>query len=188
MPAAAVQQPAFPRRATRAWLRAAGGAGAGVAGAGGGAIAAASCANIDATLPPEPVIPPACATLQAALAITPGTPPTEANLDTARIQSALANCAAGEAVKLTTDGANNAFVTGPLNIPSGVSLWIDAGTTLFGTRDPAVYGQAASLIGVHGVGSGIYGEGTIDGQGASRRSAARNPGGRSTAVADPARR
>ncbi|HVY36352.1 MAG TPA: glycosyl hydrolase family 28 protein [Polyangia bacterium] len=137
----------------------------GGAGAAGGAAPAASCANVDATLPPEPVIPAACATLEAALAITPGTPPSEATLDTARIQSALSGCAAGQAVKLTTSGANDAFVTGPLNIPSGVSLWIDAGTTLFGTRDPAVYGQAAALIGVHGAGSGIYGDGTIDGQG-----------------------
>ena len=115
---------------------AAGGAGAGVAGADGGAVPAVSCANIDATLPPEPVIPAACATLQAALESTPGTPPSEANLDTTRIQAALSSCAAGQAVKLTTDGANNAFVTGPLNVPTGVSLWIDAGTTLFGSRDP----------------------------------------------------
>ncbi|MES1157631.1 MAG: glycosyl hydrolase family 28 protein [Haliangium ochraceum] len=144
---------------------AAGAPATGTAGSGGAAAPAVSCANVDATLPPEPVIPPACATLQAALEITPGMPPSEATLDTTRIQSALSSCAAGQAVKLTAGGANDAFVTGPLNIPSGVSLWIDAGTTLFGSRDPAVYGQAAALIGVRGVGSGIYGEGTIDGQG-----------------------
>lgn len=41
--------------------------------------------------------------------------------------------------------------------------------TLFGTRDPGVYGAAVSLISVRGANSGIYGEGTIDGQGGEPR-------------------
>ena len=94
-----------------------------------------------------------------------GTPPSEASLDTSRIQTALNGCAAGQAVRLTTSGASNGFITGPLNLPTGVSLWVDSGVTLFGTRDPGVYGQATALISVRGANSGIVGTGAIDGQG-----------------------
>jgi polygalacturonase len=69
------------------------------------------------------------------------------------------------AVKLTASGALNAFVTGPITVPSGVSLWVDSGATLYGTRDPNVYGSAGALISVKGTNSGIYGQGIIDGQG-----------------------
>jgi polygalacturonase len=68
-------------------------------------------------------------------------------------------------VRLATSGAANAFVTGPLNVPSGVSLWVDIGATLYGTRDPNVYGSATALITVKGSNSGIVGDGVIDGQG-----------------------
>jgi polygalacturonase len=50
-------------------------------------------------------------------------------------------------------------------VPSGVSLWVDAGTTLFGTRNPTVYGSASALITVGGANSAVVGEGVIDGQG-----------------------
>jgi polygalacturonase len=86
-------------------------------------------------------------------------------LDTARIQAALDSCATGHALKLSTSGPNNAFVTGPLTVPAGVTLWVDSGTTLYGTRDPNVYGSASALITVTGAGSGIVGDGVIDGQG-----------------------
>ncbi len=33
----------------------------------------------------------------------------------------------------------NAFLTGPLELRTGVTLVIDKGVTLFGSRDPAVY-------------------------------------------------
>jgi len=72
-------------------------------------------------------------------------------------------------VKLTTGTGTNAFITGPLTIPTGVSLWVDTGTTLFGTRDPNVYGTASALITVKGASSGIYGDGIIDGQGGEPR-------------------
>ena len=154
-----------------------GGAGGGAAGANGlacragtggqaGAGATANpCATIDATLPAEPTIPPACATLAASFAIVTGTPPSESSLDTSRIQTALNGCAPGRAVQLTTSGASNGFITGPLNLPTGVSLWVDSGVTLFGTRDPGVYGQSTALISVRGANSGIVGMGAIDGQG-----------------------
>jgi polygalacturonase len=68
-------------------------------------------------------------------------------------------------VKLTASGANNAFITGPITVPAGVTLWVDAGATLYGTRDPNVYGSASALITVKGAKSGIVGDGIIDGQG-----------------------
>jgi polygalacturonase len=137
----------------------------GAAGTGAAGASASGCASVDATLPAEPTIPPACATLTASFAAVAGTPPAETALDTARIQAALSACAVGQAVRLTTGGANDGFITGPLTLPSGVSLWVDAGATLYGTRDPNVYGAATALISAHGASSGIFGAGTIDGQG-----------------------
>jgi polygalacturonase len=107
--------------------------------------------------------------LQASQAVAAGSVPSESNLDTSQIQSALTACAAGHAVKLVASGANNAFVTGPLTVPSGVSLWVDAAATLYGTRNPSVYGSAAALITVSGSNSGIVGDGVIDGQGGEPR-------------------
>jgi polygalacturonase len=72
-------------------------------------------------------------------------------------------------VKLAASGGNAAFVTGPLTVPPGVSLWVDKGATLYGTRSPSVYGSAAALISVGGANSGIYGDGVIDGQGGEPR-------------------
>jgi polygalacturonase len=141
---------------------AAGQGAAGTTGAGGGSSTA--CGAGDTNLPAEPTIPPACTTLQANFAVPTGLP-SESSLDTSRIQTALNGCGAGKAVKLTTNGASNGFITGPLTIPTGVTLWVDTGTTLFGTRDPNVYGSASALITVKGANSGIVGAGTIDGQG-----------------------
>jgi polygalacturonase len=136
------------------------------AGLGGGPDAGSTaCGAGDANLPPEPTTPAACATLHATQDVPTNGVPTETTLDTATIQAALEACTAGQAVKLTTGTGNNAFVTGPLTIPTGVSLWVDAGTTLFGTRNPTLYGKATALISVGGAGSGIFGEGVIDGQG-----------------------
>jgi polygalacturonase len=77
-------------------------------------------------------------------------------------------------VKLTSSGANNAFVTGKLNV-SGTTLLVDTGTTLYASRSPSVYGCTAStgaasnscgsIITVTGSNAGIVGHGVIDGQG-----------------------
>ncbi len=134
------------------------------AGSGGGGKPG-TCGAGDTNLPAEPTIPPACTTLKATQNVPSGGVPNETSLDTSAIQSALSACAAGQAVKLTTGGSNDAFVTGPLTIPTGVTLWVDAGTTLYGTRSKSVYGSAAALISVRGANSGIVGDGTIDGQG-----------------------
>jgi polygalacturonase len=123
------------------------------------------CGAGDANMPPQPVTPPACATLTASLAVAANGVPSESAMDTSRLQSALNACASGQAVRLTTSGSNNAFVTGPITIPSGVSLWVDSGATLYGTRSMTTYGSAGALITVRGANSGIYGEGVIDGQG-----------------------
>jgi polygalacturonase len=103
--------------------------------------------------------------LQAGLSVSATGVPSESSLDTSRIQSALNGCASGHSVQLAASGANNAFVTGPLTVPSGVALWVDSGATLYGTRNPSVYGSAPGLVTVNGSNSGIVGEGVIDGQG-----------------------
>jgi len=140
-----------------------GGGSAGGAGGGGGSGGAA-CGAGDPNLPAEPTIPAACTALTASFAVG-SAPPSEASLDTSRIQTALSSCASGQAVRLVASGANNGFITGPINVPAGVTLWVDAGVTLFGTRDPNVYGTSGALINVRGANAGIVGDGVIDGQG-----------------------
>nr|ANJ43579.1 glycoside hydrolase family 28 [Aretaon asperrimus] len=113
----------------------------------------------------EPKTPESCTTLKAS-----GT------IDTEAIQQALDSCAKGKAVALSS----GTFVSGPLIIPSGVSLLVDSGVTLKASTDPALFdsgsntcgtitdrrGRCKSFIPMSGVtGSGIYGKGTIDGQG-----------------------
>nr|ANJ43643.1 glycoside hydrolase family 28 [Ramulus artemis] len=95
--------------------------------------------------------------------------------DTKLIQEALDSCAKGKAVALSSE----TFYSGPLTIPSGVSLLVDQGVTLKAIPDPLLYDLGAKTCGTlddFGVGckafitingaksSGIYGKGTIDGQ------------------------
>jgi len=115
--------------------------------------------------------------------------PVRSNPDTMRIQAALDACHPGGVVRLAVAGPNDAFLTGPLTLPSGVTLWVESGVTLYGSRYPADYTAAGlvagdecgnasktttgkackSLItvaaGAHG--SGVVGRGTIDGRGGS---------------------
>ena len=128
-----------------------------------------ACGAGDPNLPPEPTIPPACVTLTATQSVSPGALPSESALDTHALQSALDACASGNAVRLVASGARNAFLTGPLTLPAGVTLWVDAGVTLYGTRDPGIYGSARALIVASGANSGVVGDGTIDGQGGEPR-------------------
>ena len=84
-----------------------------------------ACGADDPNLPPEPTFPTdICQTLEADKAT-----PDEDHLDTERVQAALTACT-GRAVKLTSRGANHAFITGHLEVAS-VTLWIDAGVTLY---------------------------------------------------------
>src|SRR5260370_3872274 len=89
----------------------------------------------------EPKIPVSCTQLPAQLRAM-GDKLAEADegkLDTARIQSALDKCKPGMAVELKPASGNNACLTGPLEMRTGVTLLIDEGVTLFGSRDAAVY-------------------------------------------------
>jgi polygalacturonase len=127
----------------------------------------------------EPVIPPVCTTLRAALQ-GPIAPADELKLDTERLQAALDHCAPGHAVELAADGAHDAFLSGPLELRAGVTLLIDKGVTLYGSRNPAVYATSPGSCGVvddrrggcrpliHGEQvphTAIMGDGVIDGRG-----------------------
>jgi polygalacturonase len=116
-------------------------------------------------MPDQPAIPPACATLNATQTVAQDGVPDETTLDTVAVQQALLSCGAGNAVRLAPSGTNNAFVIGPITLPTGVVLWVDSGVTLYGTRNPAVYGASTALISVRSAGAGIMGQGVIDGQG-----------------------
>jgi polygalacturonase len=143
----------------------------------------------------EPVIPPACTALKAALTSADATSgEVEARaartgsqdpaLDTSRLQQALDHCTKGHAVELVADGGNDAFLSGPIALRPGVSLLIDKGVTLYGTRNPEFYAITPGACGVvndeassgcHALitardasGSGIMGDGAIDGQGGAR--------------------
>ena len=93
----------------------------------------------------EPTIPSSCVQLPAQLRAI-GDKLAEADekkLDTVRIQSALDKCKPGMAVELKPSSGNNAFLSGPLEMRTGVTLLIDEGVTLFGSRDAAVYESTA---------------------------------------------
>lgn len=134
---------------------------------------AARCGADDPNLPPEPSLPTdVCQTL-----VSDKSTPDEDHLDTQRVQDALDACT-GRAVRLVADGPNDVFVTGHLNIDS-VTLWVDAGVTLYASRNPALYPNTGScglagindsqactdFISVSGTSPGIVGDGVIDGQG-----------------------
>ncbi|MDX6459255.1 MAG: polygalacturonase [Acidobacteriaceae bacterium] len=93
----------------------------------------------------EPKIPASCVQLPAQLQAIGDelAESDESKLDTARIQGALDKCKPGMAVELKPSSGNNAFLSGPLEMRTGVTLLIDEGVTLFGSRDPAVYESTA---------------------------------------------
>ena len=132
----------------------------------------------------EPAFPTSCSTLQAQQAITNGEPASETTFDTSRLQSALNSCAVGQAVELQTSGANNAFLIQPITIPTGVTLLVDGGVTVFASRNPADYqiagNETCGTVGTAGngcnplfniannaasSGAGIMGYGVVDGRG-----------------------
>ena len=142
----------------------------------------------------EPVIPPVCVTLKATMTTATATSgqleahayqagSDKSGLDTDRIQSAMDRCDKGRAVELAPDGANAAFLTGPLALRAGVTLLIDQGATLYGSRNPESYALNPGSCGLindapsgcrplitakNATGSGIMGDGAIDGQGGAR--------------------
>lgn len=133
----------------------------------------------------EPHIPQACTTLTASIAADHGIIPAtdEHSLDTSRIQHAIDKCGFGKAVVLRADGANNVFLTGPLQLRSGVTLVVDANTALVASRDPRIFDIHPGSCGIvsdrgHGCyplitannvdHSGIMGQGSIDGRGGAK--------------------
>jgi len=133
----------------------------------------------------EPVIPPSCSTLPSKLQAPKDAlaEADESRLDTARLQQALDHCGKGKALELSADGPNTAFLTGPFSIPTGVTLLIDRGVTLYASRDPRLYDLRPGSCGVvskdsqgctvlitikDAPHSAIMGEGSIDGRGGSK--------------------
>ena len=144
--------------------------------------AALTLAAQDTRTVTEPRIPPACAVLKARIAAVQGVIPAadEQRPDTARIQEAMDACTPGKAVVLRASGRKSVFLTGPLNLRSGVTLVVAAHTALAASRDPRLYDLSPDSCGVvsergHGCkplitaenvdNSGIMGEGSIDGRG-----------------------
>ncbi|MCF9045467.1 glycoside hydrolase family 28 protein [Acinetobacter nectaris] len=117
----------------------------------------------------EPTMPNSCDVLMAN------------NTDaTQTIQQALNHCEKGKAVYLAPNGEQHVFTSGPLFIPSERSLVIQSGVTLKAINRAASFDKGKQTCGTldhHGSGcqpfitfdhvkhSGLYGPGTIDGQG-----------------------
>ena len=129
----------------------------------------------------EPSLPrQTCAVLMAAYP-SPKTPDAD---DTLRLQNALDHCPAGQAVHLVIADARVAFVSGPLTLPSGVTLVVNQGATLYAGTNPRWFDTGTGQCGrIDSSGKGckplisvvdgaqhsaVMGAGTIDGQGGER--------------------
>src|SRR5215469_2043486 len=149
------------------------------------ALSASSAFSQDSRNVTEPVVPPVCIAVPAQLTATASGlgEADEQKLDTERIQQALDRCGAGRAVELKAGAGKNAFLSGPLELKKGVTLLVDRGVTLYGSRDPKVYESARGSCGVvneerngcrplisvkHVSGAGVMGDGTIDGRGSAK--------------------
>jgi polygalacturonase len=142
----------------------------------------------DSRVVTEPRVPPACANLKAEISAPNGVirPEDERKLDTDRIQKAIDSCSPSHAVMLSNEGNVNVFLSGPLLLRSGVTLVVDANTSLVGSRDPRLFDRAPNSCGIlserskrsagckaliSGEGienSGVMGEGSIDGRGGAK--------------------
>lgn len=98
----------------------------------------------------EPLLPPLCTTLDAKLQVVNNTlaAADEQKLDTARIQKAIDRCGKGRAVRLHVEEANNAFLSGPLQLKPEVALIVDRGVTLFASRDPTLFAVSPGSCGI----------------------------------------
>jgi len=130
----------------------------------------------------EPKIPAVCSTLEAMLTAKNGSlaEADERRTDTQRIQNAIDVCPRGKSVVLRAHGKQSVFLSGPLTLKSGVSLVVSANTVLAASRDPRLFDITPGSCGIvsakgHGcrpmitvanaTGSGIMGDGSIDGRG-----------------------
>jgi sugar lactone lactonase YvrE len=155
---------------------------------------APAVASGDSRTVTEPSFPAVCTQLNAALTSVSDDLPTSVdatvtNPDGVRIQAALASCSTnnpGQAVELSVDGAgHNAFLTGPISMPSNVTLLVDPGVYVYFSRNAQDYdkvsgthtcgtvGSASAtasckpLIDIPGTSTnvGIMGFGKLDGRG-----------------------
>ncbi|HEY1647227.1 MAG TPA: pectinesterase family protein [Terracidiphilus sp.] len=153
---------------------------------------AAEVATGDTRTVTEPQFPAVCQQLSAAITMVNNDIPTSVdatvtNPDGARIQAALNSCAGtGQAVELSLDGAgDDAFLSGPLSMPSNVTLLVDPGVVLFFSRNVQDYdttpgtptcgtvnnnsatGSCRPLIEIPGSSTnvGVMGFGKLDGRG-----------------------
>ncbi|WCM92180.1 pectinesterase family protein [Acidovorax sp. NCPPB 2350] len=107
-------------------------------------------------------------------------PPTDGQDSQPRIQEAIDRCPQGQAVRLTGHAAGGRFVSAPLAMKPGVTLWLDRGAVLAASTDPRAYDRGRGTCGtIDGEGTGcrpfilfertrgggIVGDGEIDGQG-----------------------
>jgi streptogramin lyase len=151
----------------------------------------AAVATGDSRAVTEPSFPAVCAVLNAALTSVNDDIPTSvdatvSNPDGSRIQNALNACAGtNQAVELSVDGAgHDAYLSGPLTMPSGVTLLIDPGVIVYFSRNVQDYDivpgthtcgtvnsnsattSCLPLINITGVSNvGIMGFGKLDGRG-----------------------
>ena len=135
----------------------------------------------------EPLFPQLCTTLDAQLQTSGHSlaAADEQKLDTARIQKAIDKCGKGRAVQLHVNEANNAFLSGPLELKPDVTLIVGRGVTLFASRDPALFAVSPGSCGIvshgpgprgcrplinvdHAANSGVMGDGVIDGRGGEK--------------------
>jgi polygalacturonase/sugar lactone lactonase YvrE len=105
----------------------------------------------------EPTFPATCQTLNAGFHdvnedIPGSVEAVSTNPDQARLQAALNACTGtSRAVELSMDSSgNNAFLTGPIVIPTGVTLLVDPGVTLYFSRNAQDYDK---VQGVHTCGT-----------------------------------
>jgi polygalacturonase len=148
-------------------------------------VAALALSAQDTRTVAEPRIPAACVTLEARIAAPQGliSPQDEQKLDTDRIQQAIDACAAGKAVVLRAKGKKTVFLSGPIALRAGVTLVVDANTALVASRDPRIFDLTPGSCGIlnekgHGCktlitandapGSGVMGQGSIDGRGGAK--------------------
>jgi polygalacturonase len=119
-----------------------------------------------------------CATLEARFSREQDT-----ELDTGRVQNAIDGCAAERAVRLVPRGDKRIFLIAPIHLKTGVTLVVDAGAAVFGSRNPRDYDISPGSCGVvnkqghgcqplilvdHAPYAGIMGDGSIDGRGGAK--------------------
>ncbi len=107
---------------------------------------APAVATGDARTVVEPTFPSTCQTLTASFHDVSEDVPASVEaisteLDQSRLQTALNACqGTNQAVELSMDASgNNAFLTGPITIPTGVTLLVDPGVTLYFSRNAQDY-------------------------------------------------